>query len=305
MITKTRYRDGVDARLEIYQVSDDGKIVEQARSVACIVDKHFLKPAGENRSGLKCEKVDTLRDYISNSFGIPLGDDEAFGDQFAPGLGTAFLIDEQYLLTAAHCVCKKNSDELDLRLIRKARMIFDFQMKSENECNLTFETRRIEKVVAHRYRRINGKWEDWALLKMDQKVQGRTPLELDYSKVKDGQHLYMLGNPTGLPQKYISEASVQKAEKSKYFSANLDAYAGNSGSPVFDEKTGKVVGILCEGNRDYVRSADGTYVQGYVVKPKQDGYEKCQKISALKKILNGIQVSEPKSLLRKASCVLF
>jgi hypothetical protein len=37
-----------------------------------------------------------------------------------------------------------------------------------------------------------------------------------------------------------------------YFTANLDSYAGNSGSPVFNQKTGRVEGILIQGADDFV-----------------------------------------------------
>ena len=39
---------------------------------------------------------------------------------------------------------------------------------------------------------------------------------------------------------------------SHHFKCDLDAFAGNSGSPVFREDTHEVVGILCVGNKDYV-----------------------------------------------------
>jgi hypothetical protein len=34
--------------------------------------------------------------------------------------------------------------------------------------------------------------------------------------------------------------------------ANLDTYGGNSGSPVFNHRTGEVEGILVRGENDYV-----------------------------------------------------
>jgi len=37
-----------------------------------------------------------------------------------------------------------------------------------------------------------------------------------------------------------------------YFTANLDVYAGNSGSPVFNRSTGKVEGIVIQGAEDFV-----------------------------------------------------
>ena len=40
-------------------------------------------------------------------------------------------------------------------------------------------------------------------------------------------------------------------QRAFYFTANVDAFSGNSGSPIINKSTGKVEGILIEGGRDY------------------------------------------------------
>ncbi|MFN8369647.1 MAG: S46 family peptidase [Bacteriovoracaceae bacterium] len=65
----------------------------------------------------------------------------------------------------------------------------------------------------------------------------------------------------GLPTKISDGANVRTNNNPKYFVANLDTYGGNSGSAVFNTKTGEVEGILVRGENDYVYdSAQGCRV---------------------------------------------
>lgn len=295
------YTAGVDRRHDLYQVPDE-TIIQQARSVACLVEKTLLKSNGDHQSSF-VNNVDSLSQYIQKAYKHPPENNVAFLDQPAPGLGTAFLIRDQYLLTAAHCVCYEDTDILDQELIEKLRVIFDYQMNSEDRCNQSFETYQIKKVVKYDYARRRHKWADWALLKLDRKVKGRTPLELDFSDVKDKQKVYMLGHPVGLPQKYTSGAKVRKNGDSDQFGADLDAFEGNSGSPVFDKDTGKVIGILCVGNTDFEKTPDRRHMKVAVAKPN-GGYELCQRISAMD-IQGLIQREEAsKSFFCRKVCVL-
>ena len=45
---------------------------------------------------------------------------------------------------------------------------------------------------------------------------------------------------------------MRNINKPGYFVANLDTYGGNSGSAVFNAKTGVIEGILVRGENDYV-----------------------------------------------------
>jgi hypothetical protein len=88
---------------------------------------------------------------------------------------------------------------------------------------------------------------------------GRAPLKVSLHDVAKGQELYMIGHPAGLPAKYADDAVVvDLREDRKLFSADLDAYGGNSGSPVFDKATGRVVGVLVAGENDF-EAKDGCW----------------------------------------------
>jgi hypothetical protein len=66
-----------------------------------------------------------------------------------------------------------------------------------------------------------------------------------------------IGHPSGLPQKFIDGASIiQLSDAERNIDTDLDAFQGNSGSPVFDASTGVVIGITSHGHADHVRDPE-------------------------------------------------
>jgi V8-like Glu-specific endopeptidase len=79
------------------------------------------------------------------------------------------------------------------------------------------------------------------------------------------QEVFVIGHPVGLPLKYAGNAKITDNSPSTYFSANLDTFGGNSGSPVFSMVDGKhiVEGILVRGETDFVEVNGCTRSQVY------------------------------------------
>lgn len=93
--------------------------------------------------------------------------------------------------------------------------------------------------------------------RLDRKVINRLPLKIRREgKVDDQAGLVIIGNPSGLPTKVALEGTMRKNDNSIYFVANLDSFAGNSGSAVIDRKTGLVEGILVRGEIDFVLDSE-------------------------------------------------
>src|SRR5262249_3665943 len=67
-----------------------------------------------------------------------------------------------------------------------------------------------------------------------------------------GTRLYVIGHPSGLPAKFADGAEVRTASDPAFFTANLDTYGGNSGSPVFNAATHEVEGVLVRATTDFV-----------------------------------------------------
>lgn len=77
-------------------------------------------------------------------------------------------------------------------------------------------------------------------------------------RVNDSDPLYIVGCPVGLPLKHAGKAVVRDNSPKAYFIANLDAYGGNSGSPVFSaDDQQQVEGILVRGAPDFERHPSG------------------------------------------------
>lgn len=99
---------------------------------------------------------------------------------------------------------------------------------------------------------------DYALVQLDRKVDGRKPLAINRgTKLKNGDGIFVVGHPVGLPLKLADAARVRDFSKVGYFAADLDTFGGNSGSPVFNTKTKKIEGILVRGDEDFIDSPAG------------------------------------------------
>jgi V8-like Glu-specific endopeptidase len=178
---------------------------------------------------------------------------ERFSQQNALGNCSGFLVAPDLLVTAGHCVPSQSQCD-------DALWVFDY--RNEKIANLTVDKQNVYKCVKIVNQELNSSTKaDYALIQLDRKVTGRQPLKFRTSgKVKTGADLVVIGHPSGLPTKISAGASVKKNSQDQYFVSDLDTYGGNSGSAVFDSKTGQVEGILVRGAKDYVRSAAGCYV---------------------------------------------
>ncbi len=289
------------------------KVKDQVSGVGSLVNYMCLEQKEENS-----DKIYKLSSYVKpfaqviqkNWKDIPLGEHEAYPDEFQLAFGTAFMINKKLALTAAHCICKDKTNELDLYKINAIRLVFNFQMIQPNQCKVEFAKKdiyKIKKVICHNY--INEDidkrehWQDWALIKLDREVEGQIPLNVNFGHKKDqylrGKQVYMLGFPNGQPMKFTGNGEISggsigttySCPFGQYFQANLDAFHGNSGSPIFESETNEPIGILCSGNglEDYSVDKDykGTGKKRIKLKPvtKRDintrGSEKCQRLESL------------------------
>lgn len=88
----------------------------------------------------------------------------------------------------------------------------------------------------------------------------------------------MIGHPVGLPLKVADDAVVSDpGDGQTYFEANLDTYGGNSGSAVFNARTGLIEGILVRGAQDFKKGAGDCVVSN--VLPGTPGGESVTKIN--------------------------
>ncbi len=227
---------GTDDRKDIYE-STNNLHKELARSTAAMISAGSI----EEKEG---DMIEITGATLEENGICP---EARFSQQTVAANCSGFLVGDEYLVTAGHCIetmtdCARYS------------WVFDFANLKEDS-----KTHIVPKSAVYTCTQIvsrvldRGTENDYALLKLDRKVEGRTPLKFRTSgKVATKADLVVIGHPTGLPSKIADGAYVRKNTNKYFFQANLDTFGGNSGSAVFDSKTGVVEGILVRGERDYV-----------------------------------------------------
>ncbi len=229
---------GEDNRVDIYEATDFVH-VELARSTAAHISKSKLKLSDDKSYYSLYGK--TLKD----AYGVC--EDEKFATQTTAARCSGFLVGDDLLVTAGHCV--KSSTDCKYYV-----WVFDFAVHNEGDNEIT----AIDSKNVYGCKEIveteNGSYgnNDYALIKLDRKVTDRTPLKFRKSgKIGNSAPLVVIGHPTGLPVKISAGANVRSNSRKDYFVANLDTFGGNSGSAVFNDETAEVEGILVRGATDY------------------------------------------------------
>jgi hypothetical protein len=178
--------------------------------------------------------------------------DERFAESLAAAMCSGFLVAENLLVTAGHCVkneadCESYKWAFDYRQDQLAQT-GEVTLKSSN----VYSCKRI--ISRALDPQFSPDKNDYALLELDRPVPDRAPLTFrKEGKIELGAEIVVIGHPSGLPTIISDGASVRDNASPFYFQANLDTFGGNSGSAVFDAKTGVIEGILVRGERDYIR----------------------------------------------------
>lgn len=179
---------------------------------------------------------------------------QRFGDYLNPSNCTGFLVGDDLLLTAGHCArrlddCKRNFWVFDFKTSKGSnRGSFFIPSKNVYSCKEIVDS----KVVTNYSTDVRI---DYAIVRLDRKVEGRSPLKLRREGTLSCQDdLYVVGHPSGLPLTYSPNGRMSCLTQDQgvdWFNTNLDTFSGNSGSPVLNSSTGLVEGILVRGAEDY------------------------------------------------------
>ena len=238
--------------------------------------------------------------------GVGLCPGETFGQQPIGAFCSGTLVGEDLVLTAGHCITDEES-------CAKARMVFGFNDKNLNNGMALNDTvtaypvdpkeiyscsKIVKRHLGKQHTSTVGMiWDyimfkhdkvapDYALIKLDRKVTGRSPLPVERNtKLNEGDKIFVIGHPVGLPVKVAGGATIRNNKPKHFYLTDLDTFGGNSGSAVFSQKSGKIVGILVRGSTDFVDDAGkGCKIQNRV---PQD-YGKGEAVNRLKPVLSSI-----------------
>src|SRR5205823_2613763 len=123
---------------------------------------------------------------------------EPFRDQPVAAVGTAFLVKPDVVATALHVARRINNGE-------HLRFVFGFDVRN-GRARTVFEMEDVYFGVKVSSGRSGT---DTALVHLDRRVTERDPLPLRLdAAVEDGEPIYLIGFPAGLPAKYAGQARV-------------------------------------------------------------------------------------------------
>ncbi|WP_273870200.1 trypsin-like serine peptidase [Halobacteriovorax sp. GB3] len=204
---------------------------------------------------------------------------ERFAEQTVLPQCTGFLVKDDVLLTAGHCL--KTVDDC-----RNSLWVFEYY-KGANAIPAR-NVFKCKEILAHKESlkkiftsKLTLSVRDYTLVRLDRKAKGRKPLKIrtkGRGPLK-GEKLAVIGHPLGLPMK-IATGEVTSSFHWSYFKTNLDTFFGNSGSPVINLKTGEVEGLLFDGENDYIEDkSDDISCRKTNVLSRSKGDEKVLRIS--------------------------
>lgn len=228
---------GTDNRQDYYQVTGAG-IRAAADAVVMQVDRSYLT---RNGNGWDLDTSYSYGDYND------LCRNEPYYSQPTVGDCSGVLVGPDLVATAGHCI--------DSGSCSRTRYVFGFRMDGANNVRDTLDAQDVyscSSIVA----RSTGS-ADYAIVRLDRTVTGRNPVRVRRSgTIGTGTGVGLIGHPYGIPVKIAAGAQVRENSNNNWFGANLDAYGGNSGSPVFNVTNGVLEGLLVRGNDDFVRSGN-------------------------------------------------
>lgn len=229
--------------------------LDDRRSIDALPAEHQLKKLSDATaiavlSGLTQEndesvliQVDPLEGYICPT--------EKFANDSSLGYAcTGFLIAPDLLLTAGHCMVNtgeiRNETE---NYCRAFSWLFGYSsqlLKNPSQIEANKQKLYSCKEIIYAVRDEKMPFRDYAIVKLDRPVHGVEPLAMaETNELREP--LSMIGYPLGTPAKLSHSARILlNNPERESFVTSLDAFAGNSGSPVFDAQM-KVVGILVAG----------------------------------------------------------
>ena len=240
-----------DDRLDYFEEADP-QLRAWANATCLVTRKEWLSQKSEQLYSL--QTFPWLQRIGSQV--LPPCSDERFANQRRSEFCTGFLVAEDIIVTAGHCV-REISGEADLPPLADVRIVFGYRMDGPEAQKTSFSSSEVYSVkeVLCRPDEFKGTLEDFAVLRLDRPVilDGVSPLPIRQAgQIDVDARVGIVGYPAGLPVKIAFGADTRVLfTDDDLFITNTDSYGGNSGSPVFGVESGLVEGILVAGDTDY------------------------------------------------------
>lgn len=181
---------------------------------------------------------------------------ERFANQMAVGNCTAFLVSEDELLTAGHCLRKKGD-------CQAFSYLFDYYLQPGRDLAVANQSDLFHCVQA---KTIRVAETDFGYIKLDRPVKNRTPILIPRTPInlRETDDFFTGGYPYGLPAKFVFEQQAQivfyqpDLRQPNFFEVMVDSHIGMSGAPIF-RSPDQFIGLFYEGESDLIETASGCF----------------------------------------------
>jgi len=241
---------GKDNRMEYCAADDILKTLSE--SVAAIFTSDRLTEGKDG--GYTIKKGVTLdKPLLETGDDRPLGPGERYRGQIRGASCAGSLVGDDLLLTAGHCIRDGKINPFEGRPCGELKVVFGYRVERTGLNPSKFRKDEVYSCKEPVKHVLTDGGLDFAVIRLDRKVVGRKPLAINRKQnLREGTGLITMGYPTGIPLKIADGAKVRSVNKKKgFFMADLDAFYGCSGSPVFNSKTLLIEGIAVRGGDDY------------------------------------------------------
>lgn len=283
---------GRDGRMNPCQFSDQLKMLTMASNVAMLVNSDQLKKIGFNeKEELYQVGSKTYGEFFESQMKEPLCDSVVFKNEPAPAFCSAFVVEkngEKKILTAAHCLKGRKLDDIKVIFSINPSGIAYSPEDQEIDKQLVVAKSQIFSIKKSKY--DSGPMNlDIALLSLDGEPEATGfPMNETGDLIEVGRDVLLIGHPVGLEVKIDLTGEIKEVNKDSpsnrkhYFESSVDAFAGNSGSPILDINNEEVVGVLVSGNGDFKKDwYKGCYEERKYSERYSSEYEKALRIDSV------------------------
>ena len=269
---------GDNSMQDYYQVSDELK--KLADSTVAFVNKKSLVYDTNTKTYKVAKEIKVSANYVD--------DNEDFVNQDVLSFCSGAYVGNSYIISAGHCVDTSNKDAFNY--YDNVYIVFGWRYDSDNTPVLSFNEDQVYTIKEVKIRKLSSNissfdallnnYEDYSLSVLDRDPVNKKALIVDKNPdINTGKKVFTIGYPLGMAVKIDrpEDAEIKLVGKNT-FQTNIDAFGGNSGGPVFDSNTKKIIGILVTGfggEFDYELKEDITFnvkvstsIDGMAVDPK-------------------------------------
>jgi len=246
---------GTDDRVEVYEAPSGPIRTVAEQAVAIQMDDTSIDETDP------AHVVVTYARTLGEAQNLCAG--QRFADQIEPGYCSGTLIDDRHILTAGHCMAAASDcspSTIWVLGLRYASAGVLAPLTSD-------DVYRCSRVLAY----TDDGSHDYSVVELDRPVVGHAPAVVSGAPPALGSDLTLIGHPNGIPMKVAAGGVVTSlAPDGSFGEGTVDAFAGNSGSGIFND-VGQLVAVLDSGNDDYV-SSGGCFIVN-VVHPPPTSYD--------------------------------